>query len=400
MDEAVEAVSQELSTDDMMFDDEAIIQEEEVPQSDGEPSSEGENNNRPGCPDTEAQIINHLLFHKAIIKEPEEKAVDVDTYIEILKELDEGMHVVLDNPVDRAVAIAFQLVIDEKFDPWNLDLEEFTKMYLKKIRTEEDVNFIIAGRLILMAWNILKSQSERVLVEADKIDEPTEFYFDGWEVCDWDGPQQGADFSRMILDGPAPLTEAVRGNDVRAVTLMSLVEAFDEAREEIALQERIKRFAKAELKVPVKISEKLHQESLQEDISITWQRICKFDDQVIPMTKLWHDNDMFDKVTVFVSTLFLANMHKVKLTQRKFPFGEIMIKNIEGEDIRSETTSKEPEPEPEVDEKSETGADIEQGSESDNEPESTEIPEIIPEEIQNAEPQPEETATAEDLAVV
>jgi segregation and condensation protein A len=400
MDEAVVAVSDAVVLPPMeepILDD---VENEEFEEDEDEPLDNGPGNEpttskkpegqqRQGCPDTEAQIINHLLFHKAIIKEPDEKVVDVDTYLGILKELDEGMHVVLDNPVDRAVAIAFQLVIDERFDPWNLDLEEFTKMYLKKIRTEEDVNFIIAGRLILMAWNILKCQSEHLLIEADKIDEPTDFYFDGWEPYDWGDQQQGVNYGQLILDGQqAPLTEAVRSNDVRAVTLMSLVAAFDEAREEIALQERIRRFAKADLRIPVNISDKLHQESLQEDISITWQRICKFDDATIPITNLWDEDNVYDKVTVFVSTLFLANMNKVKLTQRKFPFGEIMIKNIEDEDMPPETEKAEgQEPEPKT-----------EGTEQ--EAETTEIPEIIPEEIQNAEPQPEEVATAKDLAVV
>lgn len=290
-------------------------------------------NARKGCPDTEAAMINHLLFHKAIIREPDEKVVDVDTYVGILQELDRGMHVVLDNPVDRAVAIAFQLVIDERFDPWNLDLMEFTKLYLKKIRSETDVNFIIAGRLVMMAWSIMKTQSEQVLVEADRVDEPEDFYFDGWDVDGiYEEPQpQGANFSQLVLDGDvSPITEAVRSNDVRGVTLMSLVEAFDEAREEIALRERIKKFAKKDVVVPIRISDNLHQESLQEDISITWQRICKFNGAPIPITDIWHSDDAYDKVTVFVSTLYLANMNKVKLSQRRFPFGEIMIKNIEG----------------------------------------------------------------------
>jgi len=297
-------------------------------------------NTRQGCPDTEAEMINHLLFHKSIIREPNEKVIDVDTYVGILKELDQGMHVVLDSPVDRAVAIAFQLVIDERFDPWNLDLVEFTKLYLKKIRKEEEVNFIIAGRLVLMAWSILKSQSDRVLVDADKVDEPEEFYLDDWDPVDFYDQEETTSFSDIILDGAPPLTEAVRSNDVRGVTLMSLVEAFEEAREEIALNERIKKFAKTQVVKPVVISENLHQESLQEDISITWQRICKFNGSPIPISDLWNSTDTFDKVTVFVSTLFLAKMNKVKLSQRKLPYGQIMVKNIEGVEMQPEVEVK------------------------------------------------------------
>ncbi len=282
------------------------------------------------CSDQEADIINHLLFHKAIIREPGERTIDLDSYMTILRELDSGMHVVLDNPVDRAVAIAFQLVIDERFDPWNLDLVEFTKLYLKKIRKEEDINFIIAGKIIMMAWSILKTQSEHVLVEADKHPEPEEFYFGGWDPCELYESEQSTSYTDLVLENDgAPITEAVRGNDVRAVTLMSLIEAFDEARAEMALRERIKKFAVRETYEPVNIGEKVHNENLQEDISITWQRICNCDEALVPMSRLWNGGDVWDRVTVFVSTLFLANMNKVKLTQRRFPNGEIMIRNIE-----------------------------------------------------------------------
>lgn len=320
--------------------------------------------------DQEADMINHLLFHKSIIREPHERDIDLDSYLQIMKELDMGIHVALDNPVDRAAAIAFQLVIDERFDPWNLDIAEFTKLYLQKLKTEEEVNFIIAGRLIMMAWNILKSQSEHVLTRADRDDEPEECYFEDWDVMPYYEEPKTIGFSDYILGSQDSLiTEAVRGNDVRSVTLMSLIEAFDEAREEIALKERAKKFVIHTKEKPIDFSEKMHTESLQEDISITWQRICMCDEMKVPITQIWDNNDTYDKVTVLVSTLFLAKMEKVKLTQRKLPYGDIMIENIEGQDIQA----------------------IEEDA----------IIEVTKGFIPEAEPQQEiEAAQAEDLAVV
>jgi len=283
--------------------------------------------------DLEADMINHLLFHKSIIKEPHEREIDLDSYLQIMRELDMGIHVALDNPVDRAAAIAFQLVIDERFDPWNLDIAEFTKLYLQRLKKEDEVNFIIAGRLIMMAWNILKSQSQHVLTRADRNDEPEETYFEDWDVMPYYEEPKNLGFSDYILGSKDSLiTEAVRGNDVRSVTLMSLIEAFDEAREEIALKERAKKFIIPEEK-PVDFSEKMHKESLQEDISTTWQRICMCPDPKVPITQVWDSDDTYDKVTVFISTLFLAKMEKVKLIQRKLPYGDIMIENIEGQNI-------------------------------------------------------------------
>lgn len=285
--------------------------------------------------ESEARIMDHLLFHKAIVREPGEREIDMDNYLKIMSELDMGIQVVLDNPVDRAVAVAFQLVIDEKFDPWNIDLAEFTKLYLDKIKKEEDVNFVIAGRLVMMAWSILRSQSAGILDRANRADDKVEdLYFGDWTVDPAPEAPAGSDFSQFVLGTEGALiTEAVHSSDVRPVTLMNLIEAFDEAREEIALRERARRMAKTEDPAPLVIGDKLHGESLQEDISMTWQRICKCDAKAIPITSIWNERDTLDKVTVFISTLFLAKMEKVELAQRKLPFGEIFITNIESRDM-------------------------------------------------------------------
>jgi segregation and condensation protein A len=285
--------------------------------------------------EAEARVVEHLMFHRAIVREPDEREIDMDNYLKIVSELDMGIQVVLDDPVDRAVAVAFQLVIDEKFDPWNIDLAEFTKLYLDKIKKADDVNFIIAGRLVMMAWSILRSQSAHVLDRADREDEASvEPYFGDWSIDPAPEGQPGSDFSQFVLGSASPmLTEAVHSSDVRPVTLMNLIEAFDEAREEIALRERARRMAKAEDPAPLVIGDKLHGDSLQEDISMTWQRICGCDGKTIPMASIWNERDTSDKVTVFISSLFLAKMEKVELAQRKLPFGEIMITNIESKDM-------------------------------------------------------------------
>lgn len=282
----------------------------------------------------EAEVMNHLLFHKSMIREPNEREIDMDNYLRIMRELDMGIQVVLDNPVDRAVAIAFQLVIDQKFDPWNIDLAEFTKLYLEKLKKEEDVNFVIAGRLIVMAWSILKSQSAGILNKADRVaEEPVESFFSEWEIEPSYDAAPGSGFSDFVLGSDSMITEAVHSTDVRPVTLMSLLEAFDEAREEMALRDRVRKLGKNGDSVPIVISDKLHGESLQEDISATWQRICKCEGERIPMSQVWNAGDTYDMVTVFISSLFLAKMEKVEIEQQKLPYGEIFIRNIEARDM-------------------------------------------------------------------
>lgn len=276
--------------------------------------------------DTE-NIMNHLLFHKSIIRENDED-LDIDNYMSLLHKLDEGMHVVIEDPVEKAVAIAFQLVMDQKFDPWDLDLVEFTKIYLKRINKEEDVNFIIAGRLILMAWSVLKMQSDKVLMDANPPEEVGEYFFEDWGIMEQYEEPEANTYVQTVLQQESPILQpAVRNTATRQVSLMSLLEAFDEARQEIELRKLVGHLDEPELEFNV--SDNMHVEDLEENISITWQRICNCDKEIIPITQVWNDDPM-DRVRVFVSTLFLAKMKKVSLSQRKLPYGEIMIKSIEG----------------------------------------------------------------------
>jgi len=38
--------------------------------------------------------------------------------------------------------------------------------------------------------------------------------------------------------------------------------------------------------------------------------------------------DIWDEVTVFMSLLFLAHLEKVKLWQKDYPYGEILVKRL------------------------------------------------------------------------
>ena len=72
-------------------------------------------------------VLNHLLFHKALISE-NNGAERISRYVSMLGEIDQGMHVALRDPFEKAVAAAFELVIEKQLDPWDLDLAQFTRM--------------------------------------------------------------------------------------------------------------------------------------------------------------------------------------------------------------------------------------------------------------------------------
>jgi len=273
-------------------------------------------------------VLNHLLFHKALISE-HDGAERISRYVSMLGEIDQGMHVALRDPFEKAVAAAFELVIEKQLDPWDLDLAQFTRMFLEKVQQGGPVNFVTAGKLIFMAWSILKLQSDYVLVSATPVPEeaPADWEFGGLQE------PEDLDFNEAVLEaGRLPIAEAIRRSGGRAVTLMELVDAFDEARREAEVQVQLAALrAQAVRAFAPNFHDKVHAEDLSEDIGLTWGRILGFNGNAVPLGHLAAPHDRWDLITVFVSVLFLAKMEKVKLWQASYPDGDIFVQRLASE---------------------------------------------------------------------
>jgi segregation and condensation protein A len=276
-------------------------------------------------------VLNHLLFHKALISE-RENGERIAKYLDMIDEINKGMHIAVRDPMEKSLAAAFELVIENEFDPWDINLAEFTKMYLKKVKSDGGVNFIVAGRLVLMAWSILKLQSDEVLEDAEPQLQTEDCFFSDWDVPPefYQAPQD-LDYTNTVMStGFNPLKKAVRRQARRKVTLIELADAFDEARREAELRSKIRSPREATTKEEeVDFHSKVHKENLTEDMIMTWSRIRQFNGEDIPLHDLCN-NDVWDRVTVFVSVLFLSMMQKVKLWQRRMPTGEVFVKSLAG----------------------------------------------------------------------
>jgi len=137
------------------------------------------------------------------------------------------------------------------------------------------------------------------------------------------------DYNQVVLAGTAtPLTEAIRREGRRAVTLMELMDAFDEARRESEIQLQLNALREQAIqKFAPNFHRKVHGEDLTEDIALTWHRLTQFNGEPIPLRQLTAGG-VWDEVTVFMSLLFLAHLEKVKLWQKEFPYGEIYVKRL------------------------------------------------------------------------
>lgn len=271
-----------------------------------------------------ADVLNHLLFHKALIDEEGEDE-RINGYLKIIADMEKGMIIGIKEPWERTIATVFELVMEHKFDPWDINIAEFTKMYLKHVKKEDYVNFVTAGRLVLMAWSVLKLQSEKVLVQAmppEPQDEP-EDWMQSMDI--YEAPED-LDFTHTVMSAETPpIQEIARTQPERPVTLIELVDAFNEAMKD-ASRPRHHKSAKI---VPPNFHVNVHKEDLNEDLELTWNRILEFNGNAIPLHNLC-TNDCWDVVTVFMSVLFLTKMKKIKLWQRNFPYGEIFVKSLNG----------------------------------------------------------------------
>ncbi|MEM2943407.1 MAG: segregation/condensation protein A [Methanomassiliicoccales archaeon] len=268
-------------------------------------------------------ILSHLLFHKSIIDDGD-RAKRIDHYLELFKQVESQTQPLALNPIDKALQLVFELVISHGLDPWDIDLVEFAKLYSKKMQ-EDEINFIIAGRLLFMAWMILRLQSEKVL-EMHRQAETYELFCSDW---DFDHLDEFTDIGIVRSDEnniaeDIELIEAVRHKSSRPVSLLELLDAFEEARREAEANLRREKIREEMRAAGIEFDEKAHSEDLEKDVEIVWGRIQRCGPGVMSISDLWEDSKE-DRVMVFVALLFLAKMGRISISQDDLPDGEIFV---------------------------------------------------------------------------
>ena len=191
-------------------------------------------------------VINHLLFHKSLIDEKDD-ATRINRYVSMLQKTDEGEYISIENPFDRSIAIAFELVMQQHLNPWDVDLVSFSTLYMKRAK-EEKIDLMTAGRIIYMAWKILKLQSNDLVVTMENQEETYEPF--GWGDIPtemWLTKDDAYSYTNLVMNMPEPpLDEPLRRDSKRKVTLIELLDAFDHARKESEEHQLIEQQRKAE----------------------------------------------------------------------------------------------------------------------------------------------------------
>lgn len=281
------------------------------------------------------EVMSHLLFHKALIDENNDMT-RVNQYLEMAKAASTGESSTIEDPFDRSMYLAFDLVLNQHLNPWDIDLVGFSTLYLQRAKKEK-IDLLTAGRIIYMAWKVLRMQSDSLVVNMETKPQTDLEQGFGWEdipTATWLANDDDYSYTNLLMKMPEPpLEEPLRRDATRKVTLMELLNAFDEVRKEseqyqildnLRREERIK----LEEKARKAMKGSAHEDHLEEDVAVIWERICKFPRAFMNFSDLCEMQDPEERIKTFLSILFLAYEKKITVHQRKFPYGEIYIKTV------------------------------------------------------------------------
>jgi segregation and condensation protein A len=281
------------------------------------------------------EVVGHLLFHKALIDENNDMT-RVNQYLEMAKAASTGESSTIENPFDRSIYLAFDLVLNQHLNPWDIDLVGFSTLYLQRAKKEK-IDLMTAGRIIYMAWKVLRMQSDHLVVNMETKPEMDLEQGFGWEdipTATWLANDDDYSYTNLLMKMPrAPLEEPLRRDATRKVTLMELLNAFDEVRkesEQFQLLDNLRREERIKLEEKARKAMKgsAHEDHLEEDVAVIWDRICKFPREFMNFSELCEMQDPEERIKTFLSILFLAYEKKITVHQRKFPYGEIYIKTV------------------------------------------------------------------------
>ncbi len=261
-------------------------------------------------------IFNELLFQKSLLVEDARKYSEIGRYLEIAKSLPEADHHSMKDPLEKSIAITFELVMSNHMDPRSIDIVRFSRLYLERIEKENAVNFVVAGRLIFMAWNVLRLESEMMLRRIVKVkDEQSEVNPNFFYIFD-DDP--------VSFDEGFELEPAIHSNFSREVSIMDLLDAFSEAQNEI--EEHLNRASGVPQKTERKFSDNAHKEDPEKEINAVLERLFSLGPGPVAFSDMVSGRN--ESVTVFLSMLFLARMGKIRIWQEESPPCEIYMEPL------------------------------------------------------------------------
>ena len=187
-------------------------------------------------------IVSRLLEGEADL----ETSRYLDRLVE-LASLEDAEHQFLIDPFDRSVALVFQLFRSKDLDPWDVNLTSFLEMFESRIEEAENIDLPTCGRLIRMAWQILRGQASSLIARQevaweDQNEDLFDFDVGGWET---EFTEDDYNFSVGVLTGaadevlPSMFEGRIHREESRPVTLGELLMGLQSAKQ-ISEEQRLR----------------------------------------------------------------------------------------------------------------------------------------------------------------
>ena len=317
----------------------------------------------------DGQAMRDDIVSRLLGGEPD---LSTSKYLDRISELasmEEAEHQFLIDPFDRSVALVFQMFQSTDLDPWDVDLSSFLEMFSSRIEKSENIDLPTCGRLIRMAWAILRNQASSLIERQERAldfeEDDTWDFEGGWET---EFDDEDYNFSVGVLSGaaddvlPSIFEGRVHREEGRPVTLGELLMGLQEAgrlAEEQRTRERIAQERREALSTArERFSGSLHIEDLEGDLERTWNALRSRSESQKEAVSL---NEVSEhlmglavdsgvgpdearseaQVTALVSALFLTNRGYTEISQEPGRNGKVSIAPLwEGEDSFVELTAK------------------------------------------------------------
>ena len=309
-----------------------------------------------------------------------EQDLETSRYLDRLVELaslEEAEHQFLIEPFDRSVALVFQLFRSKDLDPWDVNLTSFLEMFDERIKTAENIDLPTCGRLIRMAWQILRGQASTLIERQDRAwddleDDFLDFDDGGWES---DFSEDDYNFSVGVVTGaadsvlPSMFEGRIHREESRPVTLLELLMGLQTAKqisEDLKLRDEIaKERREAHAKARARFSGSLHIEDLEADLKRTWEALRdrtvaengavdlkdiveQLRDRSLDKGLEFDEAEAEAQVTALVSSLFLTHRGYADLTQQSGRDGMITLKDLHPDNGDFDALTEEINPKPEM----------------------------------------------------
>ena len=287
-----------------------------------------------------------------------EADLETNRYLDRLVELslvEEAEHQFLIDPFDRSVALVFQMFHNTDLDPWDVDLSVFLELFNQRINDSENIDLPTCGRLVRMAWSILRGQASSLLERQEKslIDEEVEETWDFEDSWESEFSDEDYNFSVVVLTGaasdvlPTMFEGRIHREEGRPVTLGELLmglQAAGRLSEEQKMREKIaKERREANEKARARFGGSLHVENLEDDLKRTWDALRSRTLEEKESTNLSEIVEVLEKssidsglsaedakseaqVTALISSLFLTHRGYAEVSQDLD--GNISLKNL------------------------------------------------------------------------